>query len=100
MPEAPVVAVCSPPAFLWRAIRNCPTCKQRRRFSGREQAWYGTTWTCCGCGDSWTDGEMHERPFKRGWRKGAIAHAKRTWDEAAAFKNIDHLTWIKEMVGF
>jgi hypothetical protein len=38
---------------------------------------YGTTWTCCGCGDSWQDGERGERPFAPGWRKRSIEHARR-----------------------
>jgi hypothetical protein len=101
MPEPiPTAIVCAPPEYLSRAVQYCPTCKRRRRFSGRDAAWYGCTWTCCACGDSWTDGERHERPFQRGWRKDAIARAKRTWDDAAAFKTIDHLAWIKERVGF
>lgn len=45
-------------------------------------AWYGPTITCCGCGDSWSDGEMLERPFRRGWRKESIGRAVRDWYEA------------------
>lgn len=99
--EAPpaVVVVCSPPAFLHRRILSCPVCKQRRRFAGREVAWYGITVSCCGCGDSWTDGERHERPFRRGWRKEAIAAAKRLWTEAAAFADVDHGQWLLEQFG-
>lgn len=32
--------------------------------------------TCLGCGDMWTDGEMHDRPFARGWRQENIKDAK------------------------
>jgi hypothetical protein len=39
--------------------------------------WYGTTWTCCGCGDEWQDGEMLERPFAPGWRKRNVEYARR-----------------------
>jgi len=54
----------------------CPTCKRRRQFYCWFQEWYGWHETCTGCGDAWTDGEMHERPFQRGWRQKAIAGAK------------------------
>jgi hypothetical protein len=91
--------VCAPAAYLSRHIRYCHTCKQRRRFAGRDTPWYGCTLTCCACGDSWTQGERHQRPFRRGWRKDAIARARRTWAEAAAFTTIDHIEWVKESVG-
>lgn len=45
-------------------------------------AWYGPTLTCLGCGDAWTDGELHERPFQRGWRANSIAKAQRDWRSA------------------
>jgi hypothetical protein len=41
------------------------------------QEWYGTTWTCAGCGDSWQDVERLERPFKPGWRRESIERARR-----------------------
>lgn len=97
---APAVHVHAPSRFLHRTVRPCPTCRRRRRFVGCEAPWYGTTWTCCACGDSWTDGERHERPFRRGWRAVETSRARRLWVEAAAFKTIDHLAWIKERVGF
>lgn len=50
-------------------LNSCPTCERPRRMLGQFQEWYGTTWTCCGCGEQWTDGEMHGRPFCPGWRK-------------------------------
>lgn len=59
---------------LWlRMVRHCPTCDKRRRFTGMEQLYYGPTWTCCGCGDSWSDGEQLPRPFARSWRAEAVA---------------------------
>lgn len=96
---APTVHVHLPAEFLLRRRRKCPTCKAVRRFAGRDAAWYGTTWTCCGCGDSWTDGERHQRPFRRGWRAEAIAAAQRTWDEAAAFDPAEHSAWVRAEVG-
>lgn len=88
------VIVCRPDEFLLRRERDCPTCGSSQRFAGRDAVWYGTTWTCCGCGDSWTDGERHPRPFERGWRKKAIAAAERTWEAAAAFDPAGHSAWL------
>ena len=50
--------------------------KRDRRMLGQFQEWYGTTWTCAGCGERWTDGEQHERPFVPGWRAEHIRHAR------------------------
>jgi len=86
--------VCRPATFLLRRIANCPVCERPRQFAGSDAAWYGTTWSCCGCGDSWTDGEMHPRPFARGWRKKAITEARRTWIEAIAFDPREHTAWV------
>lgn len=66
----------------WRRIMACPTEGRRRRFYGWFQHWYGWTWTCLGCGDSWADGERGYRPFKRGWRKEAISRAVAAWNAA------------------
>ena len=62
-----------------RRVRFCPVELRRRRFAAFSDDWYGATWTCLGCGDRWTDGEMHERPFRPGWRMANVAEAKRTW---------------------
>jgi transposase-like protein len=56
-------------------VNHCPTCDRPRRMLGRFVEWYGTRWTCSGCGDSWNDGEREERPFAPGWRKEGIRHA-------------------------
>lgn len=93
----PGVIVCRPPSFPIRHILNCPTCKQRRRMAGRDGGpWYGPTLTCLGCGDSWTCGEMHERPFQRAWRTKAIAAARRAWEEAGRYSRADHKQWLAE----
>lgn len=65
--------------FSVEAVRvvKCPTCERRRRMLFQFQEWYGGTFTCTGCGDRWTDGQMHERPFRRGWRGKQIAGAKK-----------------------
>jgi len=57
-------------------VIDCPTCERQRRSLAQFQDWYGWTHTCAGCGEMWTDGEQHERPFAPGWRKGNIAKAR------------------------
>lgn len=58
-------------------VNDCPTCKRPRRMLGWFVEWYGVTWTCAGCGDSWTDGQRAERPFAPGWRRRRIEHARK-----------------------
>lgn len=58
------------------AVIDCPVCQRPRRMLCRFQDWYGTTVTCTGCGDQWTDGERHDRPFYPGWRKDHIRYAR------------------------
>lgn len=71
------------PTTVWmRRVAYCPVCEKRRRMIGALQIWYATTWTCCGCGDSFTDGFRDPRPFTRNWRELSISAAKRRWDEA------------------
>ena len=87
--------ICRPPSFPVRRILACPTCKQRRRFAGRDFGpWYGPTVTCCGCGDAWSCGERLERPFRPRWRKEAIAKAKRAWDEAGQYSRAEYEAWL------
>lgn len=72
-----------PPSVYERRVQFCPTCDCRRRFVGLVAVWYSTTWTCCGCGDSW-DGESGlrmPRPFARGWRQREIRLARQRWAE-------------------
>lgn len=92
------VIICRAPGFPIRRILRCPTCKQRRRFAGHDYVWYGPTFTCCGCGDSWTDGERHDRPRRRGWRAVEIAAAKETWEEAGQYTKAEHEEWLKEQL--
>lgn len=92
-------AICRPSEFLSRRIIHCPICKAKRRMAVRDAAWYGPTVTCCGCGDSWTNGELHERPFKRGWRTEAIAKARRDWDAAGPFDKTAYDAWFKQEMG-
>lgn len=59
-------------------VNECPTCERPRRMLGSHAEWYGTTWTCVGCGDQWSDdGYRHDRPFAPGWRQQRIRHARK-----------------------
>lgn len=57
-------------------VVDCPTCERPRRMLWQFQEWYGGTLTCAGCGDRWSDGEMHPRPFAPGWRQDNIRYAR------------------------
>jgi hypothetical protein len=94
------VVICHAAEYLLRRIAHCPTCKTKRRFSGGHAVWYGTTWSCCGCGDTWTDGERHQRPFRRGWRTKAVAEAKRLWADAGPFDREAYDRWCSEQLGW
>lgn len=58
------------------AVKYCPTCGRLRRMLVRYYEWYGATVVCAGCGETWNDGEMQERPFAPGWRRKSIEHAR------------------------
>jgi hypothetical protein len=90
--------ICAPEVFRIRRIADCPTCAKRRRFVGLHAGfWYSVTWTCCGCGDRWTDGERHERPFRRGWRKRAVEKARADYGTAQSLSA--YLVWARERIG-
>ena len=94
------VSVCSGGGIAIRTVRRCPTCKQRRRFTGSDEAWYGITITCCACGDSWSSGELLMRPRVRGWRKDAAAKARTRWDRAVRVGSPEHRQFIRAEIGF
>jgi hypothetical protein len=54
---------------------ECSTCETERGFLLEHYEWYGWMLTCLSCGDQWEDGERLERPFRRAWRKAAVAEA-------------------------
>lgn len=93
------IIVCKPDTFLIRRITHCPTCDKRRRFIGADALWYGTTWTCCACGDSWCDGERAARPFKRGWRTEATKAARDKWEQAGPYDEPKFQNWLKKQLG-
>ncbi|MEU0468955.1 hypothetical protein ABZ215_33545 [Amycolatopsis sp. NPDC006131] len=76
--------VCRPDdRFLRKEIRYCPVDQCRTEMVARYEAWYGMFLFCCKCGDSWCDGEMHARPFERGWRRKAVKRHRAMWDRAS-----------------
>lgn len=78
--------ICGPRGPLFRAIKLCPTCKTRRRFVVRAEAWYGDYWHCCHCGDVWNEGEPLMRPFKPRWRAEAARKHQEMWKTAGTRK--------------
>jgi hypothetical protein len=88
------VVVCAPPrGVVRRAVFACRNCRRRTRHVVRFGGiWYGSTDTCCACGDSWTGGERHERPFVRAWRAKATAKARADWRTALTAQEYDD--WI------
>ena len=92
------VIVCGPPRGVVRRIyMNCPTCERRTGFTDRFMgAYYGDLTTCVSCGDSWSEGERMERPFRRGWRAESIATAKKEW--AAAMPAAEWWQRVRESV--
>lgn len=76
------VHICSPSSVTFRRVMVCPTCDTLRRFVGDAAVWYGTTWTCCTCGDAWSAEGRMPRPFARGWREEEAARARRKWAAA------------------
>lgn len=74
--------ICAPQTVTFRRLLDCPTCKKRRRFVILNAVWYDGIATCCGCGDSFSDGYRMQRPFARGWRAREVERAKRLWNSA------------------
>ena len=81
-----------------RKVRECPTCKRRRRMVVVYgwSIWYAPTVTCCGCGDSWADGERLPRPCKRSWRAEATARAKQLWQHAFRMSDEERAAWYRQ----
>lgn len=93
------VIVCRAAQFPIRRILECVTCKTKRRMLVHDEVWYGTTATCCHCGDSWQDGELYPRPTSRGWRKEAAAEATAGWLAAGRYSAADHRAWVSRQLG-
>lgn len=77
------VIICGPDnRFLRKRYLRCPMCECITEMVTRDGGWWGREVMCCRCGDSWQDGELHERPFAPRWRQKAIAEHRRLWDLA------------------
>jgi hypothetical protein len=72
--------VCLPDnSNLRRRILRCPTCQCRTEMVVRAQSWFPVETMCTRCGDSWSDGDIDQRPFERGWRTRAVQAYRRMW---------------------
>lgn len=89
-----VGSVCRPSTFWVRAVRRCPECDQVRRLVGFDQVWFGITWTCAGCGVSFTAEEFLPKPWERGWRAKAIAAARERWPQSRKAGGPEHRQWL------
>lgn len=68
-----------------RRLTGCPVCGITtapvvRYIPG--SPYYADHFTCTCCGDSWSDGQLMERPFVRAWRQEAIRQATADWEDA------------------
>jgi hypothetical protein len=68
--------------FLKKRYVRCPVCECTTEMAVRYEAWYGASYYCCRCGDSWCDGEMYGRPLARYWRRDAVQKHRKLWDRA------------------
>lgn len=93
------VIVCWSRYYTIRRVMRCATCKTRRRMLVQDEAWYGSTVTCCHCGDRWQDGERCLRSNKRGWRKEAAAKATAEWLAAGPYDRTAHWAWLAAETG-
>lgn len=86
------VVVCGGTRWIVRRVFTCPVCGHRGRIVMHDPGGYwSVSWTCCTCGDSWSDGELRERPFRRGWRTEAQRRAKADWA-----RGISRAQWLTE----
>lgn len=77
-----VGAICRPRTEWVLSDKPCPLCGYDVGVMGMYQEWYGTAWTCLACGDKWMDGELLERPWRRGWRRDSVLEAAKHLDAA------------------
>lgn len=76
------VHIYAPETHLRRRIIRCGYCECQTECVAAYAVWHDTIITCTRCGDSWSGGYLHERPFARGWRKEAVRRALRDYAEA------------------
>lgn len=91
-------AICGGYVEVIRRIVACPTEGRRRRMVVvvPDSPYYAGTLTCCGCGDSWSEGFRMERPFRRGWRKDAKARARHHWDNPYRMTDAERRAWLAD----
>ena len=81
----PGVVICGPGGVVVRKPGKCSgLCgkdEARRIVRYPNSAYYGPT-VLCECGDGWSDGFLHERPFLRGWRKREQERFEKDWADA------------------
>ena len=78
--QTETVTVCGPPPGIHERGTS-PHCKGQRAVYTWDGAYYGYT-GYCECGDAWSDGYLHERPFRRGWRQEAQREFEKKWATA------------------
>ncbi|GAS95506.1 uncharacterized protein RMCC_2472 [Mycolicibacterium canariasense] len=61
---------------------KCPKGWQSRIVRMERSPWYGPDFHCLECGDSWDMEGVFSRPERKGWRKGAKARFRLTWQDA------------------
>lgn len=89
--------VCGGTDHFTRSVAMCPVCNERHRMvSSHSSIWYDAITTCCGCGDSWSDGFIMSRPFVRGWREAARSRARWNWNRAVD-RNA-HKKWVRDEI--
>lgn len=80
------VIICGGTVAQIRTVGQCQgLCRKptaRRIVAFDASPYYDPTVTC-ECGDSWSSGELMERPFRRGWRKAAQVRFEADWEKAA-----------------
>lgn len=92
------IHICTPPSIDARIVRiDCPTCERRSYATRLDYEWYGPTTTCLRCGEAWSDGERHERPFAPRWRQERVRQAKEVY--RAARRRLDRAAGEEESRG-
>lgn len=61
-----------------RCLGLCARADARLLVREPNSPWWGAD-IRCECGDSWSDGELHGRPFRKGWRTAAQATFEAEW---------------------
>ena len=90
-------------AYVLRELFTCPVCTYIGARIVRHESgspWYAPWWTCVECGDSWSEGELAARPFRRGWRAQAQSDALRDWESAPQLGTKVRRDWSEDGGGY